>query len=53
MSFLSNHREAGSAVKSAIIESMKADEAITPNCRIGGNGDNAKAKKPAALISVA
>lgn len=47
------HRDAGSAVKSAIIENANAMLVTMPNCRIGGRFEKASARKPLALISVA
>jgi hypothetical protein len=47
------HKDAGSAVKSAIIDKTNAQAETTPNCRIGGSGDSASARKPPALMNVA
>jgi hypothetical protein len=47
------HSAAGSAVKSASIESPKASADSTPNSRIAGRSARPKARKPPALIMVA
>lgn len=53
VSRLKIHSAPGSAVKSAINASTKAEAETTPNWRIGGKSESVSAKKPLVLMSVA